>query len=103
MAETFAPAAAEQATHTATAHQPRAHAQKEVKRQIVSFQFFQVMPEWRRLPAAERAAHKQAFTQVIERWQAKDKFVTITYSTLGAATAIWRCGASATPWMRSTR
>ena len=33
-----------------------------VKRQIVCFSFYKLMPEWRRLPAEEKAAHKAAFT-----------------------------------------
>ena len=31
-----------------------------VKRQIVCFTFYKVMPEWRRLPAGEKAAHHEA-------------------------------------------
>src|SRR6185437_5455915 len=54
-----------------------------VKRQIVCFSFYKVLPEWRRLPAAERAAHKAAFAAVLERWNKPGEFVSITYSTLG--------------------
>jgi len=32
-----------------------------VKRQIVAFSFYKVMPEWRRLPAEQKAAHKAEF------------------------------------------
>ncbi|MGC1870370.1 MAG: chlorite dismutase, partial [Acidobacteriaceae bacterium] len=45
------------AAATQTAPAKEAPKEKELKRQIVSFQFFKVMPEWRRLPAAERADH----------------------------------------------
>lgn len=49
-------------SHTAadieTAPAKEAPKEKELKRQIVSFQFFQVMPEWRCLPAEERAAQE---------------------------------------------
>ncbi len=38
-----------------------------VKRQIVCFSFYKVMPEWRRLPAAEKAAHKAAFADVLAK------------------------------------
>ena len=32
--------------------------EKKIQRQMIGFNFFKVMPEWRRLPAAERAEHK---------------------------------------------
>ena len=83
MTETLTPVDTAQKPHPKAATQPAANAPKEVKRQIVSFQFFKILPEWRRLPAAERAAHKLAFAQVIERWNQVDKFATITYSTMG--------------------
>ena len=47
---------------------PQAHGAPAVKRQIVAFSFYKIMPEWRRLPAEERAAHKAAFVDVIMRW-----------------------------------
>ena len=40
-----------------------------VKRQIVCFSFYKVMPEWRRLPAEERAAHKAAFAEGSEQME----------------------------------
>ncbi len=68
--------------------------EKEIKRQIVSFQFFKVMPEWRRLPAEERAAHKQALATVIESWNQADRMLTLTYSTVGTRSEcdlmLWR-------------
>ena len=53
------------------------------KRQIVCFSFYKVLPEWRRLPPAERAEHKAAFAAVLERWNRPGEFVSITYSTIG--------------------
>ena len=44
---------------------PAAHGATPVKRQVVCFSFYKVMPEWRRLPAEEKAAHKQAFAEVL--------------------------------------
>jgi chlorite dismutase len=41
------------------------------------------MPEWRRLPLAERVAHKRAFAEVIQKWNKPGKLLTITYSTVG--------------------
>ena len=35
-----------------------------VKRQIVAFSFYKVMPEWRRLPAEEKAAHLTALAAI---------------------------------------
>jgi chlorite dismutase len=32
--------------------------EKKIQRQMIGFNFFKVLPEWRRLPAAERAQHK---------------------------------------------
>jgi chlorite dismutase len=52
-----------------------------VKRQIVCFSFYKVMPEWRRLPAAEKAAHKAAFAEVLAKWNKPGEFLSLTYST----------------------
>jgi chlorite dismutase len=56
---------------------------KEVKRQTVGFTFFKVLPEWRRLPAAEKEAHRAAFAEVIKRWNQPGRLLTLTYSTVG--------------------
>ena len=53
------------------------------RRQIVCFSFYKVLPEWRRLPAAERAEHKAAFAAVLDRWNKPGEFLSITYSTIG--------------------
>ena len=60
-----------------------AHGGAPAKRQIVCFSFYKVLPEWRRLPAAERAEHKAAFAAVLDRWNRPGEFVSITYSTIG--------------------
>src|ERR1700753_5212 len=54
-----------------------------VKRQIVAFSFYRILPEWKRLSAAEKPAHKAAFIAVIEKWQKPGEFLTMTYSTVG--------------------
>lgn len=59
------------------------HGEAPAKRQIVAFSFYKVMPEWKRLPEAERAAHKKAFAEVIEKWNTPGEFLTLTYSTVG--------------------
>src|SRR5882757_11214598 len=62
-----------------------------VKRQIVCFSFYKVMPEWRRLPAEEKAAHKQAFADVLERWNKVGEFLSLTYSTIGTRGDVVMC------------
>ncbi len=77
----------------AVAEQPKpAHAAKPpVKRQIVCFSFYKVMPEWRRLPADERSAHKAAFAAVLAKWQKPGEFLSITYSTIGTRGDVDMC------------
>ena len=41
------------------------------------------MPEWRRLPAEEKARHKAEFADVLARWNKPGEFMSITYSTVG--------------------
>ena len=53
------------------------------RRQVVCFSFYKLLPEWRRLPAAERAAHKAAFIAVLEKWNKPGEFLSLTYSTIG--------------------
>jgi chlorite dismutase len=84
MAETTAPAAAPAATpQTRPQTGYGAHGATPVRRQIVAFSFYKIMPEWKRLPANERAAHKDAFVAVLKRWNKPGEFLSITYSTIG--------------------
>jgi chlorite dismutase len=39
--------------------------------QYVSYTFFRVLPEWRRLPVEERVAGKDAFAEVVDEWTAR--------------------------------
>src|SRR6202020_1090571 len=81
MAEALIPDVAEP---TQIAPEPqRATPAKEVKRQTIGFTFFKVLPEWRRLPAAEKDAHRAAFAEVIKRWNQPGRLLTLTYSTVG--------------------
>jgi chlorite dismutase len=60
------------------------HETKEThRRQFVSFGFFKVAPEWRRLPFAEREEHRREFAEVIAKWQVADTMKVLTYSTVG--------------------
>jgi len=72
----------------ALAHDP---AKPPVKRQIVCFSFYKVMPEWRRLPAEEKAAHKAAFIEVLTRWNKTGEFLSLTYSTVGTRGDVDMC------------
>ena len=97
MAETLAPAEAHAPAHLPeqqSASRQDAKAQTPVRRQMIGFTFFKVRPEWRRLPAAERAEHKQRFAEVIERWNQPGRLLTLTYSTVGlrpdADMVLWR-------------
>jgi chlorite dismutase len=50
--------------------------------QYVAYTFFNVSPEWRRLPVEERAAGKEAFADVIEEWAGRFDHLS-TYSLAG--------------------
>ncbi len=56
---------------------------RTLPRQTIGFTFFKVLPEWRRLPAAEKKAHREAFEAVIKRWNQPGRLLTLTYSTVG--------------------
>jgi chlorite dismutase len=62
-----------------------------VKRQIVCFSFYKLMPEWRRLPAEEKAAHKVAFAEVLTKWNKPGEFLSLTYSTIGTRGDVDMC------------
>ena len=71
--------------------QPHDPSKPPAKRQIVCFGFYKVMPEWRRLPAAEKAAHKAAFAEVLEKWNKPGEFLSLTYSTIGTRGDVDMC------------
>jgi chlorite dismutase len=75
-------------SYAAAPHDP---AKPPVKRQIVCFGFYKVMPEWRRLPASEKAAHKAAFIEVLDRWNKPGEFLSLTYSTIGTRGDVDMC------------
>ncbi len=50
--------------------------------QYVAYTFFRVDPAWRRLPVEERAAHKDAFAEVVEEFSGRFDHLR-TYSTAG--------------------
>jgi chlorite dismutase len=71
--------------------QPHDPSKPAVKRQIVCFSFYKVMPEWRRLPAEERARHKAAFAEVLAKWNKPGEFLSLTYSTVGTRGDVDMC------------
>jgi len=85
--ETAAPGRSQTSAYGA----PAAHGATPVKQQVVCFSFYKVMPEWRRLPAEEKTAHKQAFADVLARWNKPGEFLTITYSTIGTRGDVDMC------------
>lgn len=75
-------------SYGAAPHDP---AKPPVKRQIVCFTFYKVMPEFRRLPAEEKAAHKKEFAEVLARWNKPGEFLSLTYSTIGTRGDVDMC------------
>src|SRR6267154_3492974 len=67
-------------SHPQTKH---ANSGAEPKRQFVGFSFYRVQPEWRRLERSERDEHRRELAEVIHKWDQRDKFQTLTYSTVG--------------------
>jgi chlorite dismutase len=55
----------------------------EARRQVVTFTFFKVLPEWRRLAAAERGAMREEFAAVVNKWAGSNEMTVLTYSTVG--------------------
>jgi chlorite dismutase len=53
-----------------------------VNGQYVAYTFYRVDPAWRRLPIEERAAHKDAFAEVVEEWAGRMESVR-AYSLAG--------------------
>jgi chlorite dismutase len=83
-----APSGRPASSYGAAPHDP---SKPPVKRQIVAFSFYKVMPEWRRLPAEEKAAHKAAFVEVLDRWNKPGEFISLTYSTIGTRGDVDMC------------
>src|SRR3984957_7490568 len=71
--------------------QPHDPSKPAVKRQIVCFSFYKVMPEWRRLPAEEKSAHKAAFAEVLAKGNKPGEFLSLTFSTIGTRGDVDMC------------
>jgi chlorite dismutase len=55
--------------------------QRSSARELVRFSFLQIEPAWRRLPAHERAAHREEFAGVVEEWGRS--LMVYSYSLVG--------------------
>ena len=64
------------------------------RRQMVSFTFYKVQSEWRRLPAGEKAEHRREFAAVVGKWRESEQMKALTYSLSGlranADMMLWR-------------
>ncbi len=56
---------------------------KSIKRQVIGFTLYKILPEWRRLPAAERAEHKRLFAETLKRWNQPGRMLSLCYSAVG--------------------
>src|SRR5213594_2190593 len=68
-------------TETATRSQAAESGPRKTKPQYVAFTFYKLLPEWRRLPAEARAAHKQELLRVLD--EADERTVVRAYTTMG--------------------
>ncbi len=53
------------------------------RRQFVSFSFYRVLPEWRRLPLSEREEHRHEFAETLQKWNVPETMKVLTYSLAG--------------------
>lgn len=64
------------------------------RRQFVSFSFYRLLPEWRRLPLAEREEQRREVAETIKKWTVPDTMKVLTYSLVGtrgdADMLLWR-------------
>ncbi|HTV07138.1 MAG TPA: chlorite dismutase family protein [Acidobacteriaceae bacterium] len=83
MAETLSVPVSNAGETTQSGSSPVKQDEKKIRRQLVSFTFFKLMPEWRRLPVAQRAEHKRLFAEVLRKWNQPGRLLSLTYSTVG--------------------
>ena len=60
--------------------------------QYVAYTFFKVDPAWRRLPVEERAAHKEAFAEVIADFEPHSQAVFFKVLVKPLVNLIWLAG-----------
>jgi chlorite dismutase len=57
--------------------------QETPRRQFVSFSFFRLLPEWRRLPLQEREDQRREFAETVRKWNVAETMRVLTYSLVG--------------------
>jgi chlorite dismutase len=66
----------------------------ESRRQVVSFTFYKIQPQWRRLAAEEKMSHRREFAIAVGRWRDSEQMKVLTYSLAGlradADMMLWR-------------
>lgn len=66
----------------------------ETRRQVVSFIFYKVQPQWRRMPPEEKAEHRREFSAVLGKWRESEQMKVLTFSLAGlradAEMMLWR-------------
>ncbi len=81
--ETASEQVAERSAGQAAAAQPAKTDWKQIKRQVIGFTFYKILPEWRRLPAQQKTEHKREFAEVLRRWNQPGRMLSLSYSTVG--------------------
>lgn len=85
-------------TKTVLEPQTEAAASAKQRRQLISFSFYRVQPEWRRLEASARRQHRHELGEVIRSWSDREDMRVLTYSTVGmrpdCELMLWRIGYS---------
>ncbi|MGH9521145.1 MAG: chlorite dismutase family protein [Terriglobales bacterium] len=56
---------------------------EEARRQVVTFTFYKVMPEWRKLPEAERRSAQAEFADVLQKWARGSEMTVLPYCAVG--------------------
>lgn len=56
---------------------------EEARRQVVTFTFFKVSPEWRKLPESDRRSAHGEFAEVLQRWAKSNEMTVLPYCSVG--------------------
>jgi chlorite dismutase len=56
---------------------------EEARRQVVTFTFFKVSPEWRKLPESERQPAREEFATLLKKWASSNDMTVVPYCSVG--------------------
>ena len=56
---------------------------EEGRRQVVTFTFYKVMPDFRKLPAADRRSAHEEFAEVLTKWARGGEMTVLPYCSVG--------------------